>query len=69
MTTPNRHASEYPSLLLSLEAEQLAEQLEHALHDPSATKDVFFNAIDRYCDVLTQLEKHREQPTPALVKH
>ena len=52
---------------LSLEAERLAMQLEQALRDPSASKDVFFQALDRYSDVLTLLNQHRQ--TSELVKH
>ncbi len=62
--TPQHELSYLP---LSLEAERLALQIEQALHDPSATEDVFFQALDRYSTVLTSLARQRETPVP--VKH
>ena len=54
-------------LPLSLEAERLALQIEQALHDPAATEDVFFKALERYSTVLTSLAQPRG--APVLVKH
>ncbi len=66
-STGHTFTHDLPLAPLSLEAERLAMQLEQALHDPSASKDVFFNALDRYSDVLTKLDQHRQSPD--LVKH
>ena len=69
MTTHTRRAPRHDvhPLPLSLEAERLALQIEQALHDPAATKDVFFKALERYSMVLTSLAQQRS--TPVLVKH
>ena len=66
-STGHTFAHNLPFAPLSLEAERLAMQLEQALHDPSASKDVFFKALDRYSDVLSML--HQQSQTSALVKH
>ena len=66
-STGHTFAHDRPFAPLSLEAERLAMQLEQALHDPSASKDVFFKALDRYSDVLSMLNQQRQ--TPEIVKH
>ena len=42
---------------LYLEAERLALEIEHALNDPAATTDAFFQAVDRYAEVLAELHQ------------
>ena len=42
---------------LYLEAEQLALEIEHTLNDPAATTDAFFQAIDRFAEVLEKLHQ------------
>ena len=64
---PQSHALEYQPLFI--EAERLSEHLEHALLDPSANTDDFFQTLDRYADVLTTLEVQREALAPVYVKH
>ena len=42
---------------LFLEAERLALEIEQALNDPAATPDAFFQAIDRFAEVLAKLHQ------------
>ncbi len=42
---------------LYLEAERLASEIEQALNDPAATPDAFFQAIDRFAEVLAKLHQ------------
>ncbi len=42
---------------LYLEAEQLALEIEQALNDPAATTDAFFQAVDRYAEVMEKLHQ------------
>ena len=59
------------SPVLFLEAEQLALQLEAALHDPAATEDAFFSALDRFADVLSSLELYSAARVtePVYIRH
>ena len=42
---------------LFLEAERLASEIEQALNDPAATPDAFFQAVDRFAEVLAKLHQ------------
>ena len=42
---------------LYLEAERLASEIEQALNDPAATPDAFFQAVDRFAEVLAKLHQ------------
>ena len=47
-----------PPVLLHLEAEQLADKIEKALHDPTATRETFFMDVDHLADVEEALHPH-----------
>ena len=57
--------TKHPALpaLLHLEAEQLAQKIEEALLDPTATRETFFMDVEHLADVLETL--HPDE-TPGL---
>lgn len=71
MTSPTGNGLQYTlrPLPLSLEAEQLATQLEQTLRDPAATTDRYFQTLDRFVNVLNTLHQQRQEPRASATKH